>query len=70
MKKKKAIENLRTFSQQDNYFYWLILFLEPDPLMDNIRDHPEFPEILEDIESKFMDYHDRIKDSLQEEGLI
>jgi hypothetical protein len=68
--KDKAIENLRIFSQQDNYFYWLILFLEPDPLMDNIRDHPEFPEILEDIESKFMDYHDRIKNSLQEEGLI
>jgi tetratricopeptide (TPR) repeat protein len=67
---EKAIEQLRKFSQQENYFYWLILFLEPDPLMDNVRDHPEFSNIVKDIETKFWKYHKRIKESLQNEGLI
>ncbi len=68
--KEKSIEQLREFSLQENYFYWLILFLEPDPLMDNIRDHPEFSNIVKDIETKFWEYHERIKKSLQNEGLI
>ncbi len=68
--KEKSIEQLRIFSQQDNYYYWIILFLDIDPLLDNIMDHPEFKPILEDIESRFLDYHKRMEISLHEKGLI
>jgi len=67
---EKAIEQLRIFSEQEDYYYWLILFLEPEPLMDNIRDHPDFHKLVDDIEKKFWNYHKRIKDSLEKEGLI
>lgn len=67
---KKAIEHLKLFSQEDNYHYWTILFLEMDPLIDNIKDLPEFKEILKDIEDKFWSTHKRIRASLEEKKLI
>ncbi len=36
---EKALEHLKLFSQQDNYFIWTILFLEIDPLTDNIKNN-------------------------------
>ncbi len=65
-----AIEHLRLFSQQDNYFYWMVIFIEMDPLFDNIKDHPEFRKILDDIEIKFWNYHEQIKASLEEKELL
>lgn len=65
-----AIEHLRLFSQQDNYFYWIVIFIEMDPLFDNIKDHPEFRKILDDIEIKFWNYHEQIKASLEDKELL
>lgn len=42
-------EQLKLFSQQDNCHYWTILFLKIDPLIDNIKDLPEFKIIMNDI---------------------
>lgn len=69
-KTKEALEHLKLFSQEDNYFYWILLFLETDPLVDNIKDHPEFRKIVKDLESKFWKNHKMIKASLEEKGLI
>ncbi|MCD4676917.1 MAG: helix-turn-helix domain-containing protein, partial [Desulfobacula sp.] len=49
---KNAVKHLELFSQQDNYHYWLIIFLKIDPLIDNIKDLPETKKILNDIEIK------------------
>ena len=68
--KEKAIEQLKLFSQQDNYHYWIILFLGIDPLMDNIKDLPEYEKVFDDIESKFWDKHELIRASLKEKGLL
>ena len=65
-----AIEHLKLFAKEDNYFYWTILFLEIDPLVDNIKDDPEFTKILHDIEFKFWNNHKQIKTSLEEKGLL
>jgi len=67
---EKAIEHLRLFSQQENYHYWIILFLEIDPLVDNIKDLPEFRKILNDIKIKFGKYHEGIRESLEDKGLL
>lgn len=69
-KTKEALEHLKIFSQEDNYFYWIILFLEIDPMVDNIKDLPEFKKIVNDLESKFWKNHKRIKDSLVEKELL
>jgi len=67
---KKAIEHLRLFSDQEHFHYWTILFVPIDPLVDNIRDHPEFKKIWNDIETKFWKWHKQIKVSLEEKDLI
>lgn len=68
--KEKALDYLKLFSQESNYHYWLILFLEIDPLMDNIKDLPEFKRIMDELKSKFWDEHEQIKASLEAKGLI
>ena len=67
---RKAIEHFRLFSQQDHYYYWILVFIKIDPLIDNIKELPEFKKIYGDLESKFWNYHDEIRVSLEKKGLI
>jgi TolB-like protein/AraC-like DNA-binding protein len=65
-----ALRQLRMFSKQNNFPYWITLFLPIDPLVDNIKELPEFKEIMEDIENKFRENHQRIKASLESQQLL
>lgn len=67
---EKAIENLKLFSTEDNFYYWIVLFLKIEPLFDNIKDNEQVIEILKEIEVKFSKRHNRIKSALEAEGLI
>ena len=67
---EKAIEYLDLFSREDNYQYWLVLFLEIDPLVDNLKDHPDFKKLIKKINNKFWKGHKEIKKSLKEKELI
>jgi len=67
---EKAIEQLKIFSTQDNFQYWIVLFLDKEPLMDKLRNHPEYKPTLKKIESKFWNSHDELKERLREEGLL
>ena len=68
--KKNAIKQMKLFSHQNNYHYWIILFFRVEPLIDNIKDHPEFNEIHNNIENKFWNNHRQIKASLMEKKLL
>jgi TolB-like protein/class 3 adenylate cyclase len=68
--KDKALEHLAMFTRQDNYYYWIILFLKLDPIFDNIKDLPEFDEIFREMEDNFWKRHQAIKESLEVKGLI
>jgi TolB-like protein/AraC-like DNA-binding protein/Tfp pilus assembly protein PilF len=65
-----AIEHLKMFSQQEKYHYWTILFLEIDPLVDPIIQHPEFEKIFGQIKSNFWERHNKLSASLKNDGLI
>ena len=67
---QKAIEHIRKFSEEDNYHYWILLFLEMDPLMDEIKTLPEFKEIMRIIENKFWHRHEQMKALLEEQNLL
>ena len=67
---QKALEHLKLFSQQDNYHYWPLLFLEMDPLVDNIKELPEFQQLMDGIEKKFWENHKKIKATLEEKKLL
>ncbi len=67
---EKAIDNMKLFSEQENYPYWYILFIGIDPLFDNIKDTPEFRKILNDLEVKFRNRQKKIKASLEAKDLL
>ena len=35
---EKALEYLRLFSNEEDYFYWVFTFAKIDPLYDNLKD--------------------------------
>lgn len=69
-KTDEAIDQLKLFLNEENYHYWTILFLDKDPMIDNIKDLPEFKKVYKDIEDKFWKYHEDIKKKLKMEELI
>lgn len=69
-KQKEAIEHMKLFSEEDNVQYWIILFLEEDPVMVSIKDNVEFKKYLNATKSKFWATHEELKTTLGEKGLL
>jgi hypothetical protein len=65
-----AIEHLSLFSRHENYHYWTILFLEIDPLIDSLKELPEFSKILDELKNNFWDNHNRLRISLEKKALL
>ena len=68
--KKKSIEHLKLFAKEDNFQYWVLLFLKLEPLIDNIKNLPEFNEVYNTIETNFWHHHNTIKKSLEAKELL
>lgn len=66
---QKAIKHMNLFSKEDNYYYWVLL-LEMDPVIDPIKDLPEFKKVMGDIETKFWNTHKEIRMTLEEKELL
>ncbi|WPR77774.1 helix-turn-helix domain-containing protein [Algoriphagus sp. NG3] len=67
---KKALEHFRLFGKEDNIQYWIILFLNKDPMADKLKNHPEFKEIWEGVEEKFWRHNTETRARLEEQGLM
>ena len=65
-----AIEQLNIFATQDDFQYWMLVFLKVDPLINPIKNHPEFDDVMQKIEKRFWGNQSRIKESLEEKELI
>jgi len=65
-----AIEQLKLFATEENYQYWILLFLEMDPLLKPLKSHPEFNSVLTKIKDHFLENQVNVKKSLQDKGLI
>ena len=66
----QAIEQLKIFATQDNFKYWILVFLEIDPLMDPLKSHPEYEVVMKKIEDQFWENQTKLRKSLEEQGLI
>lgn len=69
-KPDRAIEQLRVFSGQDNFQYWILLFIEMDPILKPLESHPEYRGIIEKIKERFWENQAELKKSLEEKGLL
>ena len=66
----KALEYLRLFNQRSHFPIWLVIQLKVDPLLNNIRDEPEFQQILVDVETKYQAEHERVSQWLEENDML
>ncbi|MBE16121.1 MAG: AraC family transcriptional regulator [Cytophagaceae bacterium] len=66
----KAIEAYEKFSVQDGFQYWVVLFIEEDPLLKGLQNHPEYKKTIKKIETQFWKKHQQLKGNLQEENLL
>ena len=67
---KKSIEHLKLFAKEDNIQYWVLLFIKLEPLVDNIKNLPEFKRIFNEIETKFWNNNEVVKNTLKEKDLL
>ncbi|GAA4968758.1 helix-turn-helix domain-containing protein [Algibacter aquimarinus] len=65
-----AIENLQKFATKNNFQYWILLFTDKDPLMDQLKNHPEYKSTIKKIENRFWENHNQLKQSLKDSKLI
>lgn len=66
----QGIYYLKKFSEQRDYFYWLVMMLEDDPVMRNLSGHPDFVPTLRKIEDQFWEWHKETRKMLEDEGLL
>jgi TolB-like protein/AraC-like DNA-binding protein/Tfp pilus assembly protein PilF len=66
----KAIEQYKIFAAQNSYQYWVVLFYEKDPILQALKSHPEYDEILQKIKDSFWENQTQLKKSLEDKGLI
>ncbi|QOI96796.1 MAG: helix-turn-helix domain-containing protein [Flammeovirgaceae bacterium] len=66
----KALEHLQLFAKEDNIQYWIVLFLNKDPLQTTIERSPEFQRVVRQIEERFWANHEKLKHRLEEKGLL
>ena len=67
---EKAIEQLDIFATKDNFQYWIVLFLEKDPVMKALESHRDFASIMQKIKDRFWDKHGQIRQSLEDDGVL
>ena len=68
--KEKAYENLRIFNKRKEMPYAMVVTIKRDELFDNIRDEPEFQQIVRDIEAKYQATHERVRQWLEENDML
>ncbi|WP_299584278.1 helix-turn-helix domain-containing protein [uncultured Sunxiuqinia sp.] len=66
----RALQYLEEFAREDNFHYWTILFLDKDPLVDSIKELPEFRKLFRQMEQKFWNNHQQLKRSLEAKNLL
>ena len=66
----EAIRQLKEFAAQENYQYWILLFMDKDPIMKSLEDHPEYAGIIRDIKEGFRERQAKLRASLKEKELL
>ncbi len=61
---------MEKFSEVTNFPYWVLLYIEDDPVMSNVVDEPWFKKNIEKMQSSFWDNHERVKARLEAENLL
>lgn len=66
----EGIEYLRAFTEEKDYMYWLVLFMDEDPILQELSAHPDFESIAKQISENFWRQHKETRKQLEDEGII
>ncbi|RPG32671.1 MAG: helix-turn-helix domain-containing protein [Muricauda sp. TMED12] len=66
----EAIEQYEEFSTKNHFMYWMILFMTMDPVLDSLKSYPGYDAVIQKIEDRFWENHDRLEETLEEKGLL
>ena len=66
----KALEYLSILSQKDRLPAWMLAQIKTSMSLDNIRDEPEFHQIVRDVEAKYQAEHERVRKWLEENDML
>ncbi|MBL7472021.1 helix-turn-helix domain-containing protein [Robertkochia sediminum] len=69
-KTEEAMEQLKAFATRDHYKYWILLFLEKDPLIKGLQQHPEYQTTIQQIHDRFWENQKKLRTSLEKSGLL
>ncbi|MDW7692860.1 helix-turn-helix domain-containing protein [Flammeovirgaceae bacterium SG7u.111] len=67
---EKAMEYLKAFSKQENYQYWIVLFLDKDPIIRQMSGHPDYQKTLQKIDDRFWAKYQQLRLKLEKEGVF
>ncbi len=67
---EKGMEHMKVFSNEQGYFYWLVLFLDKDPIIVRLSNHPDFKETINRINDNFWRKHKELRETLSKQKLI
>jgi tetratricopeptide (TPR) repeat protein len=68
--KEKAYKNLKIYNQKQVMSLYDVECLRHDPVLDSIRDEPQFRKILKDVELKYQAEHERVGKWLAKKGKL
>ncbi|PTB97119.1 AraC family transcriptional regulator, partial [Marivirga lumbricoides] len=67
---EKGMEYMKAFTKQRHYQYWFVLFLERDPILSKMRNHPDYQPTIQKILANFWEDHEDLKAVLVEREII
>lgn len=67
---EKAIKQLQIFATENNYQYWILIFMDIDPVMESLKKDPRFVKVIQKIKNRFWENQTNLKKSLEEKALI
>ena len=67
---EKAIKQLQIFATENNYQYWILIFMDIDPVMESLKKDPRFVKVIKKIKNRFWENQTNLKKSLEEKALI
>ena len=66
--KEKAYECLKKFAKNRVFPYYRVSWIKEDPMLNSIRNEPDFQKIVKEIETKYQTEHERVRRWQEDRG--
>ena len=67
---EQGMDYVKKMTSEKNYIFWLVLFLDDDPILSELSGHPDYQNTIDTIKSNFWKEHDEMRETLEAEGVI